>query len=70
MVHDVICIHFILRAYLFIGFFDIFFQHIVTVDKRDNLALPTKGYFIKLAQVYFDINSLNKYTCMYIFRYS
>ena len=28
-----------------------FFQHTVVMDKRDNLTLPTEGYFLKLSQV-------------------
>ena len=35
-------------------------QHTIVVDKRDNMMLPTEGYFLKLAQVCLSLSSVLK----------
>lgn len=44
------------------------FQHTVIMDKRNNIALPTNGYFIKLAQVHFTKKLLYKHVYTMLFR--
>ena len=36
---------------LYVFVFSIYFQHMLLVDKRDDMALATEGYFLKLSQV-------------------
>ena len=41
-------------------FFIIIIQHTIVVDKRDNMVLPTEGYFLKLSQVCLSLSSVLK----------
>ena len=41
-------------------FIIIIVQHTIVVDKRDNMMLPTEGYFLKLAQVCLSLSSVLK----------
>lgn len=40
--------------------FFIIIQHTIVVDKRDNMVLPTEGYFLKLSQVCLSLSSVLK----------